>query len=334
MFGFPIAEVAIGLCFVYLLLALICSTVNETIAGLTARRADQLEKGILCLLSGDTTAKDAIYNHPLVASLSDTVKKRKPSYIPSSRFAQALMDHLAGPESHPDRFLALLAGVKAAGAANKPYARSLNAVLADAAPNQSAVQQKIEGWFNDGMDRVSGWYKRKTMAWIIALSAVVTIAVNADTVRISRTLWDNQAIRTAVVEQAKGRVQAEQSAEPLPLVEYTDPDKPNEGKPVRPLPNAPLTTAERDVLGKLTGWSETLKEWDTLAGNNENHWQYFALILRTLIGLFLTIVAVSQGAPFWFDALNRFMNVRSSGRAPDEPRDKSSKPAGGSANAS
>jgi len=33
---------------------------------------------------------------------------------------------------------------------------------------------------------------------------------------------------------------------------------------------------------------------------------------------------VSLGAPFWFDTLNRFMNIRNAGRAPDEPRDKSS----------
>jgi hypothetical protein len=46
MFGLPILEVAIGLSFVYLLLSLICTTLNETIAGLTGRRADLLEKGI------------------------------------------------------------------------------------------------------------------------------------------------------------------------------------------------------------------------------------------------------------------------------------------------
>lgn len=50
MFGLPILEVTIGLSFVYLLLALICTAVNETIAGMTRRRACFLEKGINSLL--------------------------------------------------------------------------------------------------------------------------------------------------------------------------------------------------------------------------------------------------------------------------------------------
>jgi hypothetical protein len=37
-----------------------------------------------------------------------------------------------------------------------------------------------------------------------------------------------------------------------------------------------------------------------------------------LIGLLLTTFAVSLGAPFWFDLLNRFVNIRSAGKAPEE----------------
>jgi hypothetical protein len=37
-----------------------------------------------------------------------------------------------------------------------------------------------------------------------------------------------------------------------------------------------------------------------------------------LLGWFLTGVAVSLGAPFWFDTLNRFMNIRATGTAPNE----------------
>jgi hypothetical protein len=30
------------------------------------------------------------------------------------------------------------------------------------------------------------------------------------------------------------------------------------------------------------------------------------------------MLAVSLGAPFWFDTLSRFMNVRSAGKPPDQ----------------
>ena len=40
--------------------------------------------------------------------------------------------------------------------------------------------------------------------------------------------------------------------------------------------------------------------------------------LRKVAGWLLTAFAVSLGAPFWFDLLNRFINLRVSGKAPEE----------------
>jgi hypothetical protein len=34
----------------------------------------------------------------------------------------------------------------------------------------------------------------------------------------------------------------------------------------------------------------------------------------------MTVLAISLGAPFWFDLLNRFMIVRGGGKAPEENR--------------
>jgi hypothetical protein len=38
----------------------------------------------------------------------------------------------------------------------------------------------------------------------------------------------------------------------------------------------------------------------------------------TILGWVITALAASLGAPFWFDLLNRFVNVRASGKAPEE----------------
>jgi hypothetical protein len=48
----------------------------------------------------------------------------------------------------------------------------------------------------------------------------------------------------------------------------------------------------------------------------------FTTMVAHLPGWIVTVLAISLGAPFWFDFLNRFMNLRSSGRAADEPRSK------------
>jgi hypothetical protein len=42
------------------------------------------------------------------------------------------------------------------------------------------------------------------------------------------------------------------------------------------------------------------------------------LVLAHFPGWFLTTVAVSLGAPFWFDTLQRFMNIRGGGKQPDD----------------
>jgi hypothetical protein len=38
-----------------------------------------------------------------------------------------------------------------------------------------------------------------------------------------------------------------------------------------------------------------------------------------LSGLLLTAIALSLGAPFWFDTLSRLTRVRNTGKKPDEP---------------
>src|SRR5215204_1046942 len=122
MFDFPAFDVAIGLIFVYIVLALVCSVLNETIATATGLRARFLETGLVNLLSGaasDTaagraTARD-FYRHPLVQGLikprrrsdpeddttdEEPAPRRKgvigkspyPSYIPSRTFVIAITD--------------------------------------------------------------------------------------------------------------------------------------------------------------------------------------------------------------------------------------------------
>src|SRR4051794_33024988 len=76
MFDFPAFDVAIGLIFVYIVLALVCSTLNEAISTMIGLRARFLETGLLILLSGSGSTTRAgiataeqFYRHPLVQGL-------------------------------------------------------------------------------------------------------------------------------------------------------------------------------------------------------------------------------------------------------------------------
>ena len=72
LFGSGILEVAISVIFVYLLLSLVCSVLNESIARILALRADTLEAGIRNLLNdpaGQGLAEQ-FYGHPLIKGLA------------------------------------------------------------------------------------------------------------------------------------------------------------------------------------------------------------------------------------------------------------------------
>src|SRR5262245_8041702 len=323
MFGFPILEVAIGLCFIYLLLSLICSAVNETIAGLTQRRGKLLAEAITNLV-GDLGIKDQIYKHPIVKSLCQPGREL-PSYIPSQKFALALMDIITGDgkaASNPDALRQGLAtrAARAKDSQGKPtkdhLEGALSAVLNDTQSHLKTDQQKIQAWYDEAMDRVSGWYKRRTSMWIWILALVITLGLNADTVHITKVLWTNQAVRNAVVDSAKARAQAA-PPEPMPLVEYTDPEHPEASSPVN-VPAEALTPDEQALLGQLlVGWQQDLKELNALPKTGESKAGNTAAWLGLhLLGWLLTMVALSLGAPFWFDLLNKFINLRSSGQAP------------------
>ena len=56
-------------------------------------------------------------------------------------------------------------------------------------------------------------------------------------------------------------------------------------------------------------------------GWSESQWQYLrdpGHLISAFLGWFLTALAASLGAPFWFDTLQRFVNVRGNGRSPEE----------------
>jgi hypothetical protein len=62
---------------------------------------------------------------------------------------------------------------------------------------------QIEIWFDHAMDRVSGWYIRRTKWLLFAIAIAFTAALNVDTVAICRRLGKDDTLRASVVESAK-----------------------------------------------------------------------------------------------------------------------------------
>jgi hypothetical protein len=310
LFNSTILDVVIGIIFVYLLLAILCTAANEWVAALTKRRGEMLRKGIKQLLANQPTPNEnnsegfvrEFYQHPLITSLIHDAKH--PTYLSSRTFAAVVTDIMTAAKPGTIAFEDLEAGAKALP--DGQVKRSVLALVQRSNQDLEAAQTAIEGWFNDAMDRVTGWYKRRTQLWTIIIALALTLIANANTIQIVRQLWTDPVVRAAVVEEAKVRAQ---KPRPTVSVEYKDEDDPTNPTITRNEGNQ-LSDKERELLGQLLGWHGPWR--DNL------RWE-------ALLGWILTVLALSMGAPFWFDLLNKIMNVRYAGKSPDEATKKPEK---------
>lgn len=294
MFDSAILDVVIGLFFVYAVLSLVCSAITELIAQLFKMRAQTLEHGIRRLL-GDvkldgTNIVDKFYSHHLIASLSKS--GAKPSYIPSRTVALTLLS-LVGSEGDEDtkKMKSLRDNLKEFGGENSPVAEALGALLDQAGNSLEKGVANVEHWIDDQMDRVSGWYRQWTQWVLLVVGLVVCTAVNADTLKIVSDLYNDPAYREQIVASAAQRIaQMEDDAgAQAPADLKTTLDK---------------IRGELREVQPLVGWSK--EECKHLGKQPFRRW------VGKVIGLILTAFAVSLGAPFWFNALQKLLQIRGS----------------------
>jgi len=300
MFGSGIIDLAIGVILVYLFLSLICSVITEWISKRLEMRAKNLEEGIRNLLSdpGGTGHSLKLLNHPLIKGLSKDGKK--PSYVPSSLFALALMDIIA--PSDPAKGSRTIADLRA-GVSHLPNGlrETISSLLDDAENSLKKARENFEKWFDEGMDRVSGWYKRDSKKIIFACALAVTLLLNADTISITQTLFRDPTMRAGLVATAQEIAK-----------------KPPSNTPEENQKNINLVKEEMNRLQLPLGWT---KESVAALGWTKEPFRIWNPLWGTLIkafGLFLTGLAVSLGAPFWFDMLNKFINLRAAGTKPEK----------------
>jgi hypothetical protein len=346
MFNSDILEVAIGIIFVFILVSLICSAVREGIETWMKTRAAYLEHGIRELVRdpGGGGLASWLYDHPLISglypgyysppgarALADPNKpdrgatktdadsqggeqsdrpstktpnmfargRNLPSYIPSRNFAMALMDLAArGPVSQfnsgaqaaeltPQTIRANIQNIE-----SPAIQRVLLNALDSAQGDLERVRKELEGWYDSGMDRVSGWYKRSTQFILFAIGLGTAVALNVDAIHVANYLYRHPAARAAVVARAE---EAAKNAS-------TDPTHYEQAR------------AALDSLKLPIGWDGITRETPFVdrRGTLGDH------VLR-LLGWLITGFAVTMGAPFWFDVLNKVMVIRSTVK----PREKS-----------
>jgi hypothetical protein len=333
---------AISMAFLFLMLSAACSAILEIVANLFSWRAITLEQGLSGLLM-DPGFTEAVYSQPLIQGLFSPGRKgmfaRRPSYIPATTLALAIL------QAADDQ------GMKFDGSApSQPQTdksqtnkfekteKLLTSLLRDCR-DAGEQRARIESWFNESMERVSGWYKRKSHAWIWIFGSILCLLLNADAITLSKRFWNDQTLRDAVT------VQATEFVKSTPKEQVIGDDKEELNQSLHRmnllrehLPGVPLGWCFVDAKAapksgeklavqadgfKASCWPDLVHPTSSvtqvsLAGTDPrlvdlSEWSWW---LWKIVGLAATVLAISQGAPFWFDLLQKAVNLRLAGTPP------------------
>jgi len=356
-----VIEIAIGLIVLYSVLSLMCSKTNELVANFLSLRARNLRRAIRHLVGHDYASK--IYDHPMITSLYRGGAERPkglrrlyqspgPSYLPAQKFVIAVLDSAcrtavtADPPLPPDpgdRLEYALASSAqeddsadaGSGPATEPPPTRAGSVERDigdeiaritdpklkkametlwraASHNVVTFRAGVEQWFDHTMDRASGWYKRVAQTMALVLGLLIAVGMNIDTIHVAERLWGDAPLRSAIVEEVK-------KVPPPPAPTTTVAGQPGTTAPPSAL--APLGAQVQGIqsdFSKLTalqlpmGWAK--------AQRPDSYWV-------AVLGWLLTAIALSLGAPFWFDLLNKVTALRGGGTKETTPT-QTPKPAG------
>jgi hypothetical protein len=185
--------------------------------------------------------------------------------------------------------------------------REVALVSKDIQIGEHAVEKlrgNLENWFNDAMDRFAGWYKRWTRQISFAVAIIVVGIANADTIMLANRLARDGALRAGIVAAADGATQ-KMSGDPSIVQKARQ-----------------QLLEESEKLNLPLGWI------DPKVNEIADPFEFERIPSKAggwalkVFGLLLSALAVSLGAPFWFDTLSKFMNVRGAGKVPDAKRSR------------
>lgn len=308
MLDSPIIDIVIGLSFLYFLLGLITSSLNELIQTKLNSRSKLLHKAIINFLDRDwDQIGDKITKSPYVRSISKTPDKF-PSYIPSSSFAQGVIDVIKGAEDLPNTIPKIREQIKKNELIKGDAEVWLLGLLDQSYEKVQNFYTKLEGSYNEAMDRVSEWYGKQTKKTILLLGALVSIFLNIDTINITQALWQNKEMAKALSAMAAN------SMENIEKAESGFEIKDAKGNSLYSVKNSQSDNVSNVVaeVGSMPiplGWQS-----DSLAFFKAPKWGW--ALLSMVAGWAITTMAIFLGAPFWFDLLSKVVNLRGSGNKP------------------
>jgi beta-lactamase superfamily II metal-dependent hydrolase len=291
-----VLDIVIGVIFVFLVFSLVVSGVGEVINQMLALRSRHLWRSLRKLMdegepsavkdqrplkeTAPTTRVEQLYAHPLIQQLERRVvtDRSRISRIPPTDFARALVDVLV-PEAGTDVDVDSIAASVTSLPVDSPLRAPLIAVLRESGEEVTRFRAAVGDWFDARMEFLSAAYKQH-VRWILLGVAVLVVGIfNVDAIGAAHAFQRDEALRTAVAEQAVA-------------LTSTCGEK----------PDTEVTACIQDEVDKVTPSIRLPVGWPDRDG--VDLWQ--------VLGWAIAAVAISQGAPFWFDVLRKATGLRKS----------------------
>ncbi len=289
------------------------------------------------------SATNTFYKHPLIRFLGENDGHKKPSYIKKETFAKVMIDLLRGENVKPGDDVAPLIqqsleakrtswGKAGINEATNSY---LSSIWTDAKGDVEKFREYLENWFDLTMDRASGWYKKHVQVILFFIGFAIAVIFNVDTIVIVDKLEKDPTLREQLVQQADVFARA------YPNLDDQIFNQEKEIKDLDTKTQANGVLANDSLKDKLTQAKDNLEKYNSIQTlrnrllnradsliNIDIHkandivgiginsygqtFHKMSCFIKSLIGWLITALALSLGAPFWFDILNKLMKLRSS----------------------
>ena len=233
-----------------------------------------------------------------------------PAYISSTDFASALLDVLPNA---PKDFAAVQASVETI--TDLQLKQLLQGMLARAENDLNTLRKHIADWFDNAMDRLSGGYKRQTQLVTFLLGLFAAGLLNINAIFVLEKLWERPSLAAALSSPDSVKMIAAVAKSPLVAASASS-------SAAAAADSGKSLDDWSAALGKLpVGWTNGPQIPGAADANTALGVLWLWLVL--VGGWFVTATAAVFGAPFWFDLLQKLIQVRGTGTKPAAARDKS-----------
>ncbi|HEV8286020.1 MAG TPA: hypothetical protein VGQ09_17045 [Chitinophagaceae bacterium] len=310
MFNSPILDLVIFLSFTYFIGSLILSAINEAIAGTLRLRQKDLAKALNKFFfdpQWKNFLKNTLLKSPHIQSLMKA-KDRIPAYIPARNFIMALTENInpiAYKNGEFSKTTLAASGLPPEAIKVIETIGKQVSYIEDKTQRIKEFENRLEEFYNNTMDRVTGWYKKRIRRILLIVGIALAVALNIDTLKIANDALkdpdklskaaDNISANLSKLDSLNGTIKVSDTAV-MVTVDNISANTKN------------LTVQYERTSGFSLGYR-----------NREDfNEQWKSHFWRKLLGILLTAFALQLGANYWFELMTKAVNVRAAGKRPDD----------------